>query len=57
MAIQSFYGSPPSFSLTKSPVFKPALGLIFRNTGPAATPTTSFDSPFDTIKYVKILFA
>ena len=48
--IESFYDSPPNFSLTKSPFFKPAPGRTSWNTVPLTTPTSLFDSPLQTRK-------
>ena len=45
---ESFYGSPPNFSLTKSPMLKLAPGQFSSNTVPLATPTSSSDSPLCT---------
>ena len=42
---ESYYGSPPNFSLTKPPVLKPASGRMSWNTVYIDTPTSSFDSP------------
>ena len=54
---ESYYGSPPNSSLTKSPVIKPLPpGRISWHTVPVATPATSFDSPLQTRKYAKVLF-
>ena len=52
---ESFHISPNNVSLTKSPVLKPANGLILRNTAPlATTPTPAFDNPLQTRQYPKI---
>ena len=51
---ESFYGSPPNFSLTKSPVIVGAPGRISRSTVPlSGTPTSSFDIQRQTRKYIK----
>ena len=53
-AKESYYGSPPNFFLTKSRVLIPAPGCISLNMVPLATPTSSFDSPLQTRKHVKL---
>ena len=55
--IESFYGSPPTFLETKSPVLKPAPGRIYCNTVPLATPTSSFDRPLQTATCLRMLFS
>ena len=52
---ESFYGSAPNFSLTKSSVLKPAPGRISSNTVPLAAPTSPFDSPFCEQEHIYIL--
>ena len=47
---ESFYGSPPKFSLTKSPVFKPAPCCTSRNMASLATSTSLFDNAFENKK-------
>ena len=49
--------SPHNFSLTKSPVLKPAPGRISWNTAPLAAPTSSFDRPLQTRKSLRMLFS
>ena len=56
VALESFYDSPSDFSLTKSPVLKPTPGRISRNTVPLATQTSSFDSPLQIRKDIKLFF-
>ena len=51
---ESFYGSPPDFSLTKSPVLKPDPGRISSNTVLLTTSMSSFDSPLQPKKYINI---
>ena len=52
-----FYGSPPNFSLTKSPVSKPAPGRISWNTVSLDTPRSSIVRRLHTRKYTDTFFS
>ena len=53
--VESFYDSPPNFSLTKSPVSKPAPDRIPSITASLDTPTSSIDRPLRPRKYMDTL--
>ena len=54
---ESFCGSPPNFSFTKSPILKPAPGRISLNTVPLATLTSLLDRPLLTRKRLGMRFS
>ena len=54
---ESFYGSPPNFSLTKSSVSKPAPRRISCNMVCLDTPTSSIDKPLHTRKCMDTSFS
>ena len=54
---ESYYGSPPNFSLTKSPVSKAAPGCISpENTVSLDTPTSSIDRPLCKQENIWVIF-